>query len=140
MRTTKLILLAMLFAFVSVTLANAGAQIQINQAATVKASVQNNSNDSVRAAVKMTGYDNVGAKIAQLCKEAWLGEGRNTAIEYTWNAPPYATGVYWQAKVEVNGDCPNVEQPTYDYDDYHNDSDDYDSDSDDSDDADSDHG
>lgn len=131
MRTTKLILLAMLFAFVSVTLANAGTQVKINQAATVKASVQNNSNDSVRAAVKMTGFDDAGVKVGQLCKEAWLGEGRTTDIEYSWNAPAYATGVYWQAKVDVNGDCPNVEIPDYDFHDY------YDSDSDDG--ADSDH-
>ena len=133
MRTTKLILMAMLFAFVSVTLAHAGAQVQTNQAATVKASVQNNSNDSVRAAVKMTGYDDAGVKVAQLCKEAWLGEGCNTAVEYAWNAPAYATGVYWQAKVEVNGDCPNTEIQTVDYHDYH------DSDSDSDDGADSDH-
>ena len=112
MRITKLIIMAMLFAFVSVTLAHAGMQVQINQAATVKASVQNNTNDSVRAAVKMTGYDDAGVKVAQLCKEAWLGEGRTTAIEYSWNAPAYATGVYWQAKVEANGDCPNAEAPT----------------------------
>jgi len=131
MRTTKLIIMAMLFAFVSVTLAHAGMQVQINQAATVKASVQNNSNDSVRAAVKMTGFDDAGVKVGQLCKEAWLGEGRTTAVEYSWNAPAYATGVYWQAKVEVNGDCPNAEIPTYDYHDY------YDGDSDDG--ADSDH-
>ena len=133
MRTTKLIILAMLIAFVSVTLAHAGAQVKINQAATVKASVQNNSNDSVRAAVKMTGYDDAGVKVGQLCKEAWLGEGRTTALEYSWNAPAYATGVYWQAKVEVNGDCPNAEIPSYDFNDYHH----YDSDSDDG--ADSDH-
>ena len=131
MRTTKLIIMAMLFAFVSVTLAHAGMQVQINQAAIVKASVQNNSHDSVRAAVKMTGFDDAGVKVGQLCKEAWLGEGRTTAVEYSWNAPAYATGVYWQAKVEVNGDCPNAEIPTYDYHDY------YDSDSDDG--ADSDH-
>lgn len=133
MRITKLIIMAMLFAFVSVTLAHAGMQVQINQAATVKASVQNNTNDSVRAAVKMTGYDDAGVKVAQLCKEAWLGEGRTTAVEYSWNAPAYATGVYWQAKVEANGDCPNAEIPSYDFHDYH----DYDSDSDS--DADSDH-
>ncbi len=125
MRKTKLILMAMLIAFVSVTLAHAGTQVKINQAATVKASVQNNSNDSARAAVKMTGYDDAGIKIGQLCKEAWLGEGRTTAVEYAWKAPAYATGVYWQAKVEVNGDCPNVEIPIVDYHDYH------DSDSDD---------
>ena len=129
MRTTKLILLAMLVAFVSVTLAHAGAQVQTNQAATVKASVQNNSNDSVRAAVKMTGYDDAGVKVGQLCKEVWLSEGRTTAVEYTWNAPAYATGVYWQAKVEAEGDCPNAEIPTYDFHDYH----DSDSDGDDSD-------
>ena len=119
MRTTKLILLAMLIAFLSVTLAHAGAQVKVNQNAIVKASVQNNSNDSVRAAVKMTGYDNAGVKVAQLCKEAWLSEGRTTAVEYSWNAPGYATGVYWQAKVEVKGDCPNAEVSTYDFHDYH---------------------
>lgn len=134
MRTAKLILLAMLFAIVSVTLAHAGTQVKINQAATVKASIKNVTNDSVRAAVKMTGYDDAGVKVGQLCKEAWLGEGRTTAVEYVWNAPAYATGVYWQAKVDVNGDCPNADLPTYDTHNYH-DSDD----SDDSDSADSDH-
>lgn len=130
MRTTKLILLAMIIAFVSVTLAHAGAQIKLNQATFVKASVQNNSNDSVRAAVKMTGFDDAGVKVAQLCKEAWLGEGRTTAIEYAWNAPAYATGVYWQAKVDVSGDCPYVEAPTSEVPDYKFDSDDSDADSD----------
>jgi hypothetical protein len=125
MRTTQLILLVMLIAFVSVTLAHAGTQVMKNQSTTVKASVQNNSDKSVLAAVKMTGYDNAGVKVAQLCKEAWLGEGRSTAVEYAWNAPAYATGLYWQAKVEVHGDCPNAEIPTVDYHDYH------DSDSDD---------
>ncbi|MCP3176848.1 MAG: hypothetical protein AB7F21_09240 [Desulfuromonadales bacterium] len=134
MKTAKLILLAMLIAFVSIPLAHAGTQVKLNQAATVKASVKNTTSQSVRAAVKMTGFDNAGVKIGQLCKEAWLSEGRTTAVEYTWNAPGYATGVYWQAKVEVNGDCPNSEVPTYDFVDHHHDSD-SDSDSD----ADSDH-
>lgn len=133
MRTTNLIILAMLIAFVSVTLAHAGTQVQQNQAAAVKISIKNVTNKSVRAAVKMTGYDDAGVKIGQLCKEAWLGEGRTTAVEYTWNAPAYTTGVYWQSKVEVNGDCPNAEVPTYDDHDYH------DSDSDSDDGADSDH-
>jgi trans-2-enoyl-CoA reductase len=134
MRTAKLILLAMLFAIVSVTLAHAGTQVKVNQAATVKATIKNVTNDSVRAAVKMTGYDDAGVKVGQLCKEAWLGEGRTTAIEYAWNAPAYATGVYWQAKVEVNGDCPNAEVPTTEVPSYR-----FESDSDSDSDADSDH-
>jgi len=132
MRTTRLILLAMLIAFVSVTLAHAGVQVKPNQSALVKASVKNMTNDSVRAAVKMTGYDDAGVKVGQLCKEAWLAEGRTTALEYSWVAPAYATGIYWQAKVEVKGDCPNVDVSTYDYHDYH----DSDSDSDSGDDSD----
>lgn len=125
MRTTKLILLAMIIAFVSVTMAHAGTQVLKNQNAAVKVSVKNVTNNSVRAAVKMTGFDDAGVKVGQLCKEAWLGEGRTTAVEYAWTAPGYATGIYWQAKVDVNGECPYAEVPTYDYHDH-----DYDSDSD----------
>ena len=132
MRITKLIIMAMLFAFVSATLAHAGMQVQTNQTTIVKASVQNNTNDSTIAAVKLTGFDDAGVKVGQLCKEVWLKEGNSTAVEYSWNAPAYATGVYWQAKVEAKGDCPNAEIPSYDFHDYH----DYDSDSDDGDDSD----
>jgi len=132
MRTTKLILLAMIVAFVSVTMAHAGTQVMKNQAVTVKASVKNVSNDSVRAAVKLSGYDDAGVKIGQLCKETWLGEGRTADLEFAWNAPAYATGIYWSSKVEVGGECPNVELPDVDVPVY-----DFDSDSDS--DADSDH-
>lgn len=134
MRTTKLILLAMLIAFVTVTMAHAGTQVMKNQATTVKASVKNNSNNSVRAAVKLSGYDNAGTKIGQLCKETWLGEGRTADLEFAWNAPAYATGVYWSSKVEVGGVCPNVVLPEVEVPQYQ-----YDSDSDSDSDADSDH-
>lgn len=130
MRTTKLILMAMLFACISVTLAHAGAQVKVNQAASVKASVKNTTSKSVIAAVKMTGYDDAGGKVGQLCKQAWLGAGRTTALEYSWSAPAYATGLYWQAKVEVNGTCPKVEVTTVDYHDYHDDDSDGGADSD----------
>ena len=127
MKTAKLILLAMLVAFVSVTLAHAGTQVQVNQAATVKATIKN-VNSSTMAAVKVTGYDDAGVKVGQLCKEVYLrGYGNSTDVSYTWNAPAYATGIFWQAKVENNGTCPNVDLPTYDTHDYH----DSDSDSDD---------
>lgn len=130
MRTAKMILLAMVVALVTVTLAHAGTQVQKNQATTIKASVQNNSNDSVRAAVKLTGYDNAGTKIGQLCQVSWLGEGRTANLEFAWNAPAYATGIYWSSKVEVGGDCPNVELPDVEVPVYRFDSD-SDSDSDD---------
>lgn len=136
MRATKLIILAMIIAFVSVTMAHAGLQVQKNQSATVRAEVKNNSNDSVLAAVKMTGFDDAGVKVGQLCKQVWLGEGKTTAVEYAWTAPGYATGLYWQAKVEVKGECPNVDVGTIDFQDYFDDSD---SDSDGGDDSDADH-
>ncbi|MDA3902222.1 MAG: hypothetical protein PF441_02100 [Desulfuromusa sp.] len=135
MRTTKLILLAMIIAFVSVTMAHAGMQVQKNQATTVNVDVKNNTDRSVLAAVKMTAFDNAGVKIGQLCKQAWLGEDRTTAVEYVWTAPGYATGVYWQAKVDVRGECPYVEVPNYDFNNYS----DSDSDSDGGDDSDADH-
>lgn len=134
MRTAKLILMAVLVAFVTVTLAHAGTQVQINQSAAVKASIKNTTTRSVSAAVKMTGYDDAGTKVGQLCKQVWLGAGKTTAVDYTWRAPSYATGVYWTAKVEKNSTCPAVAVETY-HDDYHN-SDDYDDDhSDDADDS-----
>lgn len=136
MRTTKLILLAMIIAFVSVTMAHAGMQVLKNQGASVNVDVKNNTDRSVLAAVKMTAFDDAGVKISQLCKQAWLGEDKTTTVEYTWTAPGYATGVYWQAKVDVDGDCPFVEVPDYDFNNYQDDSD---SDSDGGDDSDADH-
>ncbi|SHJ31113.1 hypothetical protein SAMN02745165_02073 [Malonomonas rubra DSM 5091] len=114
MKTIKMIVLAMLLAFVTVTLAQAGTQVAKGQIAPVKVTVKN-AGYSTMAAVKMTAYDNAGSKAGQLCKEVYLrGYGNTTAVEYSWQAPNYATGLFWQAKVEKNGECPNVEVPTVD--------------------------
>lgn len=133
MRKAKVILMAMLIAFVTVTLAHAGTQVQVNQAATVKASVKNLTTRSVPAAVKMTAYDDANMKIGQVCKQAYLGAGRTTDVYYTWNAPSYATGVYWQAKVEKYGVCPSTTVTTYYHDDDEHDDDDHDDEHDDDD-------
>lgn len=135
MRTAKLILTAMLVALVTVTLAHAGTQVQINQSAAIKASIKNTTTRSVIAAVKMTGYDDAGTKIGQLCKQAWLGAGKTTAVDFSWNAPNYPTGVYWTAKVEKNTLCPSTVISNYHDDDYdHDDHDDHDDDHDEDDD------
>ena len=129
MKTIKMLILAMLIAFVTVTLAQAGTVVAKGQFAPVKISVKN-PGYSMMAAVKMTAYDDAGVKASQLCKEVYLrGYGNTTAVEYSWQAPGYATGLFWQAKVEKDGVCPNADVPTYDYHDYS----DSDSDSDDDD-------
>ncbi len=122
MKTVKPILMAILIAFVTVTLAHAGTQVQVNQATYVKAAVKNLTTRSVPAAVKMTAYDDANVKIGQVCKQVYLGAGKTTDVYYSWNAPNYATGVYWQAKVEKFGICPSTEVITY----YHDDDDHYD--------------
>lgn len=108
MRATKLILLALLFAFATVTLANAGTQVQQNQSTVIKASVKNTTQKSVMAAVKLTGYDDAGSVVGHLCQNVWLGEGRTRQLEFTWQAPGYATGLYWSSKIEVNTYCPST--------------------------------
>lgn len=123
MKTIKMLILAVLIAFVTVTLAQAGTVVAKGQFAPVKVSVKN-PGYSTMAAVKMTAYDDAGAKAGQLCKEVYLrGYGNTTSVEYSWQAPSYATGLFWQAKVETRGTCPNADVPTYDYTDYHSDSD-----------------
>lgn len=124
MKLSKIVLLAMIFAFITVGMAQAGSQVQLNQNAQVKASVQNTTNSTVRAAVKLFGYDDVGTVIGHLCQEAYLAAGNTTTLDFAWQAPAYATGIYWSPKVEVGGSCVNQETS------YDNDSD---SDSDDSD-------
>ncbi len=123
---TKKILLAMLIALVTVSLAHAGTPVLKGSISPVKANVKN-TGYSTMAAVKMTAYDDAGGKVGQLCKEVYLrGYGRITAVDYSWQAPNYATGLYWQAKVEKNGTCPNADVPTYDYEEHDSDSDDSD--------------
>jgi len=105
MKLSKVLLLAMVFAFAMGTMAHAGSQIQLNQAAQVQAAIQNTTNNSVSAAVKLTGYDDVGAIIGHLCQETYLGANRTSTLSFNWQAPSYATGVYWSSKVEVGGSC-----------------------------------
>lgn len=131
MRTVKLLVLAMLFAFTTGTLAHAGTQILKNQSTTIKAAVKNNTTRSVLAAVKLTGYDDAGVAIGKLCKSVYLGAGRTTTVEYPWQAPNYGTGVYWASKVEVNTACPSTTTVVSYHDDDDHDDDDHDDDDDD---------
>ncbi len=110
MRTVKPIVMAMLFALITGTLAHAGTQIQKNQSTTVKAAVKNNTLKSVSAAVKLTGYDDTGSVTGRLCKNTYLGSGKSTNVELAWQAPNYATGIYWSPKVEVGKTCPSTDE------------------------------
>jgi len=130
--------MVMIFAFACATMAHAGLQVQQSQSVNFTASVENNTDNSVPAAVKLTGFDDRGTVIGHLCQQAWLSEGRTTDVDFSWQAPAYATGVYWTSKVEVNGDCPNSNNSTYD-DDHHDDDDDHHDDDDDHHDDDDDH-
>jgi trans-2-enoyl-CoA reductase len=123
MKRSKIVLLALLLTFVLVGMAQAGTQVQINQQAMVKAEIQNVTHNTVRAAVKLFGYDDAGTVIGHLCQETYLGADRTTTLEFNWQAPAYATGVYWSPKVEVGGSCVN-QDITYDHD-SDSDSDDY---------------
>mgnify|MGYP001179669157 CR=1 FL=1 len=128
MKISRIVILAMLLAFATVTLASAGNQVLKNQSTTLSASVKNNSGASVRAAVKLTGYDDRGGVIGKLCREMYLSAYRDTTVDFTWQAPAYATGVYWGSKVEVNGSCNSTstdsttDTSSY-HDDYHDDDD-----------------
>jgi len=126
MKWSKIVLLAMVFSIMTVGTALAGTQVQTNQSTDFSASVKNTTRNSVRAAVKLFGYDDAGMVIGHLCQEAWLGAGRTTSVKFAWQAPAYATGVYWSPKVDVNGTCPNISS-----DDDHDDDDDDDDDHDD---------
>lgn len=112
MKLSKIVLLAMIFAFVTVGMAQAGTQVQLNQNAEVKAAVKNTTGNTVRAAVKLTGYDDVGTAIGHLCQETYLAAGQTTDLAFTWQAPSYATGIYWSPKVEVGGSCANQDSTT----------------------------
>uniref|UniRef100_C6E755 Uncharacterized protein n=1 Tax=Geobacter sp. (strain M21) TaxID=443144 RepID=C6E755_GEOSM len=103
-----MIILAILFACVTATLAEAGTQVLINQSTTVKAAVQNTTTRSRIGSIVMTGYDDAGTVIGHLCKNAYLPAGRTTTVEIPWQAPNYPTGVYWSSKVAVNTFCPST--------------------------------
>lgn len=130
MRTVKLLVLTLLFAFATGTLAHAGTQIMKSQSTTIKAAVKNNTSRSVYAAVKLTGYDDAGIAVGKLCKGVYLSAGRTTTVEYPWKAPNYATGIYWSSKVEANKTCPSTIVTTSDDDHDDHDDDDHDDDHD----------
>lgn len=113
MKLTKIVILAMIFAFATSGMALAGSHIQANQTTEITASVQNTTNNSVRAAVKLVGYDDAGVAIGHLCQEVWLERNNTRNLTYAWKAPSYATGVYWSSKVDVGGDCVNRDETDY---------------------------
>lgn len=131
MRTVKMIVLSILFACVSATLAQAGSQVKINSSTIIKAAVKNTTTRSTSAAIKLTGYNNAGVVIGSLCKSTWLSAGKTTYVEFPWTAPNYATGIYWSSKVEVSKSCPTTVVINDDHDD--DDHDDHDDDHDDDD-------
>ncbi|PLY07729.1 MAG: hypothetical protein C0624_03495 [Desulfuromonas sp.] len=120
MKIKRIVILAMLIAFASVAVASAGTQVYKNEVATVAAKIENNSGRSVPAAVKMSAYDDAGNLIGHLCREAYLSSYRDNNIEFSWQAPAYATGVYWSTQVEKYGSCGTTDET-----DYHEHTDDY---------------
>lgn len=124
MRTVKLIVMAMLIACITGTLANAGTQIMTNRSTTINAAVKNNTSRSISAAVKLTGYDDGGTVIGRLCKSVYLGSGRTTNVDLAWQAPNYTTGIYWSSKIEVGKKCPSTVVTTTDDDNDNDDNDD----------------
>lgn len=103
-----MIILAILFACVTATMAEAGTQVQINQATTVKAGIKNATTSNRIGSVVLTGYDDAGTVIGRLCKNVYLPAGRTTSLELPWQAPAYPTGVYWSSKVAINVFCPST--------------------------------
>lgn len=115
MKLSKVLLFALVFALAMGTMAHAGSQVQLNQAALVKAAIQNTTNTNVSAAVKLTGYDDVGTIIGHLCQETYLGANSTQSLSFNWQAPSYATGIYWSPKVVVGGSC-ETQDVSYDRD------------------------
>ena len=106
MKTAKTILMAILIAGISASLAQAGSTIRVNSSTYVKANVKNTTRNNTSAAVKMTGYDDAGVIVGKLCKKTTLYAGKTAAISFAWKAPSYPTGIYWSTKVEPNKSCP----------------------------------
>ena len=90
--------------------AQAVTEVKVNQFTDVNVTVQNNADRAVQAAVRLKGYDGVGTLVGQLCKEVVLAETAATRVSYAWQAPAYATGLYWSPQIEVGGTCPNQDR------------------------------
>ncbi|MEW6519047.1 MAG: hypothetical protein AB1461_06500 [Thermodesulfobacteriota bacterium] len=118
MKLAKIIILAILLAFVTTGLAQAAGSVKMNTNTTVTASVKNNTDRSVYAAVKMMVFDAVGTAVGHLCREVYLRSNNTTPVSFSWLAPNYETGLYWTAKVDTTGTC-----GTHDDDDADSDSD-----------------
>jgi len=120
MRTMKLIMMMLLFACISVTLAHAGSSVQKGQSTTINATVKNTTRSSALVAVKITGYDDSGSVIGHLCQNTYIKAGRTANVSFPWQAPNYGTGVYWASKVEAGVSCPSsVDEHDDDDDDHH---------------------
>lgn len=105
MKLLNVTLLALIFALTLGSVAQAGSQIQRNQIAQVKAAIENTTHSNVHAAVKLTGYDDSGTIVGHLCQETYLGAYSTNNLSFSWQAPSYATGIYWSSKVDVDGSC-----------------------------------
>jgi flagellar basal body-associated protein FliL len=106
MKLTMIMILAALFAFTTAGMASAAGTIKKNTSTTVRASVKNTTTTSTKAAVMLKGYDQAGTRVANLCKkDVYLPKGASTVVSYTWRAPNYATGLYWNSKVNTKNYC-----------------------------------
>jgi hypothetical protein len=119
MKLAKIIPLALLLVFTATGMALAAGTIKMGTSTTVSASVQNKTSTTSKAAVTLRAYNQAGTQIASLCKkDVYLPKNSTTKVTYTWTAPKYATGVYWNSKVNLKNYC-----DTYTY---HADDDDHD--------------
>jgi len=125
MKLAKIIPLALLLVFTATGMALAAGTIKANTSTTVSASVQNKTSTSSKAAVTLRAYNQAGTKIASLCKkDVYLPKQSTTKVTYTWIAPKYATGVYWNSKVNLKNYCDTTYTVTNDDDDHDDDDDD----------------
>lgn len=122
MKLAKIIPFVLLLVFTTTGMAVAAGTIKMGTSTTVSASVQNKTSTTSKAAVTLRAYNQAGTQIASLCKkDVYLPKNSTTVVKYTWTAPKYATGLYWNSKVNLKNYCDN-----FNYDDHDDEHDDYD--------------
>jgi hypothetical protein len=106
MKLAKIIPFALLLAFTTTGMALAAGTIKMGTSTTVSASVKNTTRTTSKAAVTLMGYDQAGTRVAKLCKkDVSLLKSSSTVVKYTWVAPKYQTGLYWDSKVNLKNYC-----------------------------------
>lgn len=93
----------------------------------VSINLQNQDRDAKNGTLEVIGTDAAGSVIASFSQPVYIDGDSNKSVEFNFQAPQYATNLYWSAKVLAPASSDDHEDDHED-DDHHDDDDEHDDD------------